>query len=108
MMPSSTCSPLAGQAWCTARARTVFRASAAPLARHARPRDQRRGRTDSCASSGDLNLVDDLRVLHELAPDVPASRLWELATVRAARALGMEDVAGSITPGKAAISRRLR
>ena len=58
--------------------------------------------TDSCASSPDLNLVDDLRLLHRIAPDVPAAKLWELATLRAARALGMEKQVGSLSPAKAA------
>ena len=56
--------------------------------------------TDSCASSPDLNLVDDLRLLRRLAPDVPASALWEMATVRAARAIGREAFVGTISPGK--------
>jgi cytosine/adenosine deaminase-related metal-dependent hydrolase len=58
--------------------------------------------TDSCASSPDLNLVDDLRLLHAIAAEVPAQKLWELVTVRGARALGLSQTVGSITPGKAA------
>jgi cytosine/adenosine deaminase-related metal-dependent hydrolase len=58
--------------------------------------------TDSCASSPDLNLVDDLRLLHEIAPEVPVQTLWEMATTRAARAIGMGDRVGSITSGKSA------
>lgn len=58
--------------------------------------------TDSCASSPDLNLVDDLRLLHHIAPDVPVQTLWEMATVRAARALQLDQQVGSITAGKAA------
>lgn len=58
--------------------------------------------TDSCASSPDLNLVDDLRLVHRLAPDVPAATLWEMATVRGARALRMDDQVGTIGVGKAA------
>jgi aminodeoxyfutalosine deaminase len=54
--------------------------------------------TDSCASSPDLNLVDDLRLLHRLYPDQPVSRLWEMATVGAARAVGLSD-AGVIRSG---------
>ena len=56
--------------------------------------------TDSCASSPDLNLVDDLRLLHEIAPDVAPEVLWEMATTRAARSLGLQDQTGSLTPGK--------
>ena len=58
--------------------------------------------TDSCASSPDLNLVDDLRVLRRIAPDVPAQMLWEMATIRGARAIGQERNVGSLTVGKAA------
>jgi cytosine/adenosine deaminase-related metal-dependent hydrolase len=58
--------------------------------------------TDSCASSPDLNIVDDLRLLHKIAPEVPVEQLWEMATVRAARAIGADDRVGSITVGKRA------
>jgi aminodeoxyfutalosine deaminase len=58
--------------------------------------------TDSCASSPDLNLVDDLRVLRKLAPDLPAQQLWEMATVRAARAIGFHNQVGTLRPGLAA------
>jgi cytosine/adenosine deaminase-related metal-dependent hydrolase len=54
--------------------------------------------TDSCASSPDLNLVDELRLLHQLCPDEPAAELWQLATTRAARAVGLSD-AGAIRIG---------
>lgn len=52
--------------------------------------------TDSCASSPDLNLVDDLRLLHRLAPAVPVETLWKLATVNAAKAISIEGVVGVI------------
>jgi len=58
--------------------------------------------TDSCASSPDLNIVDDLRLLREIAPEFPAEQLWQMATMRAAKAIQMDDVVGSLTPGKAA------
>lgn len=54
--------------------------------------------TDSCASSPDLNLVDDLRLLHSIAPEVPAETLWQMITTRAAKAMQMRDV-GQIVPG---------
>ncbi|HEX2972805.1 MAG TPA: amidohydrolase family protein [Tepidisphaeraceae bacterium] len=56
--------------------------------------------TDSRASSPDLNLVDDLRFLHQIAGKVPVQTLWEMATVRAARAIGREGTLGSVTPGR--------
>jgi cytosine/adenosine deaminase-related metal-dependent hydrolase len=58
--------------------------------------------TDSCASSPDLNLVDELRLLHRLAPEMPALALWEMATTRAARAIGQESQVGSIHRGQCA------
>jgi cytosine/adenosine deaminase-related metal-dependent hydrolase len=58
--------------------------------------------TDSCASSPDLNLVEDLRLLHRLAPDILAMELWQMATIRAADAVQLAATVGSIEPGKAA------
>lgn len=58
--------------------------------------------TDSCASSPDLNLVEDLRVLRRLAPDLPIEVLWELITLRAAKALQYDDEIGSLAAGKRA------
>ncbi|MFT3785734.1 MAG: amidohydrolase family protein [Tepidisphaeraceae bacterium] len=58
--------------------------------------------TDSLASSPNLNLLDDLRLLRTQRPDVDAGTLWTLITTRAARALQMESHIGSITPGKLA------
>ena len=57
--------------------------------------------TDSCASSPDLNLVDDLRLVHRIAPDVEPQDLWQLVTTRAARAI-MQNDAGRVTSGAAA------
>jgi cytosine/adenosine deaminase-related metal-dependent hydrolase len=54
--------------------------------------------TDSCASSPDLNLVDDLRLLHRLAPEISPVEIWEMATTRAAKAVAMADV-GAIGAG---------
>jgi aminodeoxyfutalosine deaminase len=58
--------------------------------------------TDSCASSPDLNLVDDLRLLHQLAPEIPAWQLWQMATIRAARAVQMDNEVGSLAAEKRA------
>ena len=56
--------------------------------------------TDSCASSPDLNLVDDLRLVHQIAPDFPIDELWRMATIRGAKAIGAEGSVGSLAPGK--------
>jgi cytosine/adenosine deaminase-related metal-dependent hydrolase len=57
--------------------------------------------TDSCASSPDLNVVDDLRLLHAIAPEVPPMQLWQMATLRAARAINSPNT-GSIQSEKQA------
>jgi cytosine/adenosine deaminase-related metal-dependent hydrolase len=46
--------------------------------------------TDSCASSPDLNLVEDLRLLHEIDPAFDVEQLWRMATVNATRAIQWE------------------
>jgi cytosine/adenosine deaminase-related metal-dependent hydrolase len=58
--------------------------------------------TDSCASSPNLNLVDDLRLLHKIAPEMPVDQLWQMATTRAAQAIGMENSVGSLKRGRRA------
>lgn len=58
--------------------------------------------TDSLASVEDLNLFSELKAMRWLAPRVPASRLLESATLVGARALGLDDDLGSLTPGKLA------
>lgn len=55
--------------------------------------------TDSAASSPDLNLLDDLRWVHRLAPDFPLAELWSLGTTRAAKALGMAGRVGVLAAG---------
>jgi cytosine/adenosine deaminase-related metal-dependent hydrolase len=58
--------------------------------------------TDSTASSPDLNLLADLRLVHQQSPRTPPHTLWEMVTLRAARALMLENQIGSLTPGKSA------
>jgi cytosine/adenosine deaminase-related metal-dependent hydrolase len=58
--------------------------------------------TDSCASSPDLNLVDDLRLLHRLVRQVPTAQLWPLITTNAAKAMGFPGRVGSLALGAAA------
>jgi cytosine/adenosine deaminase-related metal-dependent hydrolase len=58
--------------------------------------------TDSLASVPDLNLFGELAELRRLAPDVPAARLLESATLEGARALGFESDLGTLEAGKRA------
>jgi cytosine/adenosine deaminase-related metal-dependent hydrolase len=58
--------------------------------------------TDSLASVADLNLFSELKTMRWLAPRVPASAILESATLTGARALGLGDELGSLTPGKRA------
>jgi cytosine/adenosine deaminase-related metal-dependent hydrolase len=59
--------------------------------------------TDSCASSPDLNLVEDLRLLwRNVGHTVESEVLWSMATAEAAQALGLSGRIGTITPGKSA------
>lgn len=57
--------------------------------------------TDSLASVEDLNLFSELKTMRWLAPDVPARKILESATMVGAAALGLDDL-GSLTPGKRA------
>jgi len=58
--------------------------------------------TDSAMSAGDLNLLEDLRLVHRIAPEMNPRDIWQMATINAARALGMESSVGTIEPGKSA------
>jgi cytosine/adenosine deaminase-related metal-dependent hydrolase len=58
--------------------------------------------TDSLASVADLNLFEELKVMRWLGPSIPPRRLLESATLVGARALGLEEDLGSLTPGKCA------
>jgi len=58
--------------------------------------------TDSLASNPSLSVLDELRTLRREASGVPAEVLMEMGTVRAAGALGMDGVCGSIKPGLSA------
>jgi len=58
--------------------------------------------TDSLASVEDLNLFSELKTMRYLAPSVPARKILESATIVGARALGVDEELGTLTPGKAA------
>jgi cytosine/adenosine deaminase-related metal-dependent hydrolase len=57
--------------------------------------------TDSLASAGTLNVMDDVRALREQFPRLPAAALVRMATLEGAAALGLPEL-GSIEPGKRA------
>jgi cytosine/adenosine deaminase-related metal-dependent hydrolase len=59
--------------------------------------------TDSAASNENLALLDELRFLRQQTPDPPsAETLFQMVTLRAARALGLHGQIGSLEPGKQA------
>ena len=58
--------------------------------------------TDSLASVADLNLFAELHAARRLAPGVAARRLLESATRIGAKALGFDDLFGTIEPGRRA------
>ena len=58
--------------------------------------------TDSLASAPDLGVFGELAAMRALAPEVPAARLLESATLVGARALGCAQWLGSIEAGKSA------
>ena len=65
--------------------------------------------TDGAASNNDLDLLGEMRTAALLAKAVagdaaalPAAVALEMATLRGARALGLEDEIGSLIPGKSA------
>ncbi|MGH7140682.1 MAG: amidohydrolase family protein, partial [Pirellulales bacterium] len=59
--------------------------------------------TDSRASNPDLNLFRELQHVAENFSDIPPAVVLELATLRPARALGLDHLLGAIEPGKAAV-----
>lgn len=58
--------------------------------------------TDSLASNPSLSILDELRFLQPLCRGMAPDEMLALATLRGARALGMERFAGTLTPGKCA------
>ncbi len=58
--------------------------------------------TDSSASNTNLDLLEEARALKRLAPDLTAERLLRILSIEGAEVLGLEDVFGSLEPGKQA------
>jgi cytosine/adenosine deaminase-related metal-dependent hydrolase len=58
--------------------------------------------TDSLASAPDLNLFGELAAMRAAVPELAARRLLHAATQAGAEALGLEQVLGSLQPGRRA------
>jgi cytosine/adenosine deaminase-related metal-dependent hydrolase len=58
--------------------------------------------TDSLASNEDLDMQREMRLFRGATPGARPSEVWAMATTIAAQALGMEDEAGALLPGKCA------
>jgi cytosine/adenosine deaminase-related metal-dependent hydrolase len=58
--------------------------------------------TDSRASNPDLNLLEEIRLVARQFPELSPATALELGTLRAARALGIDERLGSLEPGKLA------
>ena len=55
--------------------------------------------TDSQASDGSYNLLDELRVMASTTPSLEPAELFAMITLNPARALGLSARLGSIQPG---------
>ena len=58
--------------------------------------------TDSRASNPDLSLLGEMRHVAQHHPGISPDQILHMGTLSGAQALGLEHVAGSITPGKQA------
>ncbi len=61
--------------------------------------------TDSLASlppGSRLSMLDEMALLRDEAPELPAEVFWRMVTLNAATALGLDTETGSLAPGKAA------
>jgi aminodeoxyfutalosine deaminase len=58
--------------------------------------------TDSLASNPDLDLLAEMRFIHDLYPDFPGDALLRMGTLSGAEALGWAEETGSLTAGKSA------
>lgn len=58
--------------------------------------------TDSLASVDSLSLFDEMAFISNAFPSILPAEILAMATVNGARALGFEDMFGSLTPGKRA------
>jgi cytosine/adenosine deaminase-related metal-dependent hydrolase len=57
--------------------------------------------TDSLASNTKLSILEEIKIIHQHAPDIPLGTLLQWATLNGASALGCDDLHGSLEKGKA-------
>jgi cytosine/adenosine deaminase-related metal-dependent hydrolase len=58
--------------------------------------------TDSLASNPDLDMLAEMRFVHQKHPDFPGNALLRMGTLSGAEALGWADETGSLAAGKSA------
>ena len=56
--------------------------------------------TDSLSSNNQLSILNELKILQEEFPDISLEELIKWSTINGAMALGADNMAGSIEPGK--------
>jgi cytosine/adenosine deaminase-related metal-dependent hydrolase len=56
--------------------------------------------TDSLASNRQLNIVEEIKIMHQNFPVIPLQTMLQWATINGAKALQMDDVLGSFEKGK--------
>lgn len=56
--------------------------------------------TDSLASNWDLNILNEMRAVKEIAPELSLEAILSMGTINGARALGFDHRLGSLEPGK--------
>lgn len=56
--------------------------------------------TDSYASNWQLNILDEIKTIHQQFSHIPLVEILQWATINGARALGMSEQLGSFDHGK--------
>lgn len=56
--------------------------------------------TDSLASNDELSIASEIRTIHRAFPSIPLENVLKWATSNGASALGMEQLVGTLAPGK--------
>ena len=82
------------------RSTTHFKAKPHPLERLLKSGVRVVLGTDGRASAANLNMLDEMRFLATQHPAIASETILEMATLRGAEALGIDDRFGSLVPGK--------